>query len=123
MHELSIADAIVRIADQHAGGRPVCRVHVKVGALRQVVPTSLTFAFGLLVEDTALDGAELAIEEVAAVGRCRACGVESRQDGFPLRCGACAGLDLDVVRGQELLVDALEVEDLTTTTSGRTHGG
>lgn len=122
MHELSIAEAIVTIASEHAAGRPVCGVHVKVGRLRQVVPDSLTFAFELLCADSALDGAELIIEEVPAVARCRACGIESEQDGFPLRCGGCARVDVEVVRGQELLVDALDVEDLITN-NGRTHGG
>jgi hydrogenase nickel incorporation protein HypA/HybF len=123
MHELSIAQAIVTIAEQHAAGRPVARVEVKVGHLRQVVPSSLTFSFELVTEGTALDGAELSIEEVPAVGRCRACGAESEQDGFPLRCEACGGLDLEVVRGEELLVDALELEELAMTNDGRTHGG
>jgi hydrogenase nickel incorporation protein HypA/HybF len=123
MHELSIAQAIVTIAEQHAAGRPVARVEVKVGHLRQVVPSSLAFAFELVTEGTALDGAELAIEEVPAVGRCRACGAETEQDGFPLRCEPCGGLDLEVVRGEELLVDALELEDLAMTNDGRTHGG
>ena len=121
MHELSIAEAIVRIASDHAGGRRVARVDVKVGHLRQVVPASLAFAFGLVAEGTPLDGAELAIEEVPAAARCRACGAESEQDGFPFSCRACAGLDLEVVRGEELLVDALEMED-PMTTIGRTHG-
>ncbi len=123
MHELSIAESIVRIADAHAAGRLVHRVEVKVGHLRQVVPASLAFSFHLVAEGTALEGAELAIEEVPAVGRCRSCEAESQQDGFPLRCAACGGLDLKVVRGEELLVDALELEELAVTNDGRTHGG
>jgi hydrogenase nickel incorporation protein HypA/HybF len=122
VHELSIAEAIVRIAGEHADGRAVHRVDVKVGHLRQVVPSSLAFSFELVAAGTALDGARLVIEEVPAVGRCRACGAETEQDGFPLRCGACGGLDMDVVRGEELLVDALELEELATTNDGRTHG-
>ncbi len=122
MHELSIAQAIVAIASEHAAGRPVHRVDVKVGHLRQVVPSSLAFAFELVAAGTALDGARLVIVEVPAVARCCACGADSEQDGFPLRCGACCGLDLEVVRGEELLVDALELEELAMTNDGRTHG-
>jgi hydrogenase nickel incorporation protein HypA/HybF len=122
MHELAIAESIVRIAGEHAAGRPVHRVDVKVGHLRQVVPDSLAFAWELLTDGTALEGAQLDIEHVPAVGRCRACGTESEQDGFPLRCATCASLDLEVVRGEELVVDALELDDLMTTTNGRTHG-
>ena len=40
------------------------------------------------------------------------------QDGFPMRCAGCRGLDLEVVAGEELLVDAIEVEEALTTTGG-----
>jgi hydrogenase nickel incorporation protein HypA/HybF len=111
MHELSIAQAIADIALRHAAGRRVERVEVQVGHLRQVVPDALMFAFELVAAGTALDGAELVIEDVEAVARCRACGAQTRQDGFPMRCGECSALDLEVVRGEELLVDALELEE------------
>ncbi|MGZ8697918.1 MAG: hydrogenase/urease maturation nickel metallochaperone HypA, partial [Gaiellaceae bacterium] len=38
MHELSIAEAIVTIAEEHARGRRVAKVELKIGHLRQVVP-------------------------------------------------------------------------------------
>ncbi|MEA2296885.1 MAG: hydrogenase nickel incorporation protein HypA/HybF [Solirubrobacteraceae bacterium] len=124
MHELAIADAIVRIAEQHARGRRVTKVEVLVGHLRQVVPSSLAFSFQLLTEGTCLDGAELAIEEVPAEGRCRDCGTVTTLAGFPLTCGGCDGLDLEVLKGEELLVDSLEIDDepALTTTGGMVHG-
>jgi hydrogenase nickel incorporation protein HypA/HybF len=119
MHELSIAEAVVRIACAHADGRRVAKVELKLGHLRQVVPSALEFAFGLIAEGTVAEGAELVMEEVPAVGRCRACGAQSEQSQFPLQCGECDGLDLEVVRGEELLVDALELEDEASMTKGR----
>ena len=118
MHELSIAEAIVAIASRHADGRAVSRVEVKVGHLRQVVPSALTFAFELVAQGTPVEGAELCIEQVPAAGRCRACGVESELDGFPLQCAACGSLDLELIRGEELLVDSLELEEALTTIGG-----
>jgi hydrogenase nickel incorporation protein HypA/HybF len=121
MHELSIAEAIVDVATRHAEGRRVVRVEVKVGHLRQVVPDSLGFAFGLVAQGTALDGAELTITHVPAAGRCGDCGVESVMEGFPLCCARCGGLNMDVFAGEELLVDALELEEesLTNERMGR----
>src|SRR5829696_8379100 len=110
MHELSIADAVVRIASAHAAGRRIETIEIKVGHLRQVVPDSLAFAFSLVSEGTPAEGAELVMEEVPAAGVCRACGVESEWSGFPLVCAACGGLDVELVRGEELLVDALTME-------------
>ena len=96
MHELAIAGSIAAIAERHAAGRRVTRVEVHVGHLRQVVPSALEFAFELVVRDTVLEGAELALVEVPAAGRCRACGAEGRLDGFPFTCRACGGWDFAV---------------------------
>jgi hydrogenase nickel incorporation protein HypA/HybF len=122
MHELSIAEAVIAIVERHAGVRAVRKVEVKVGHLRQVVPSALTFAFELLTQGTRLEGAELVLEEIPARGRCRACGAETTMEWFPLQCGRCGGLDVELVAGEELLVDALELDDDVLTTEGMAHG-
>jgi len=111
MHELSIAEAIVAVAERHARGRRVTRVEVSVGHLRQVVPDALEFAFELTTMGTALDGAELVLEEVPAAGRCRSCDEVSRLDGFPLTCRACGAWDVEVIAGEELRVESLDVDE------------
>jgi hydrogenase nickel incorporation protein HypA/HybF len=111
MHELSIAEAVVDIALRHAGGRPVRVVELKVGHLRQVVPSALEFAFELVADGTLLEGAELRMEEVPAAGACRTCGAETPLPDFPLCCGHCGGFDLEVTRGEELLLDSLELQE------------
>jgi hydrogenase nickel incorporation protein HypA/HybF len=123
MHELSIADALVAIAARHAGERRVVRVEVKLGHLRQVVPQALEFAFGLVAAGTPVEGAELVMEIVPAAGRCRACGTEGELPAFPLLCPACGSADLELTQGEELLVDALELEAVTTAIGGMSHGG
>jgi hydrogenase nickel incorporation protein HypA/HybF len=111
VHELAIADSVVRIADRHAGGRRVTKVYLKVGHLRQVVPSALTFSFDLVAQGTSVEGAELVLEEVPATGKCRACGAESQPKSFPLQCAACGSLDLEIVAGEELYVESLEMEE------------
>jgi hydrogenase nickel incorporation protein HypA/HybF len=114
MHEMAIAGSVLDGVLRHAEGRRVTRVQLKVGHLRQVVPSSLRFSWELITKDTAADGATLGIERIAATGRCRTCGAETPQAGFPFRCGECGGLELEVVRGNELLIDWLEVESPVT---------
>jgi hydrogenase nickel incorporation protein HypA/HybF len=111
MHELSIADAVAHVASKHANGRRVMRVEVKVGYLRQVVPTALEFAWQLVTDGTTLEGAELAIEEIPPRGRCRTCNAHTTMESFPLQCRGCGGLDIELLAGEELLVDALELDD------------
>jgi hydrogenase nickel incorporation protein HypA/HybF len=111
VHELSIAEAILAIALDHAGDRRVTSVEVHVGHLRQVVPSALGFSFELVAKGTAAEGAELELVEVPAEGDCRACGAHTTLPGFPLACGACGSLDVEVVRGEELSVDSLELTD------------
>jgi hydrogenase nickel incorporation protein HypA/HybF len=112
LHELSIAESVVQIASRHANGRRVTRVWLKVGHLRQVVPSALAFGFELVAEGTQVEGAELEMENVPATGVCRDCGTESRLQTFPLQCGACGGLDLELLTGEELYVESLELEEV-----------
>jgi hydrogenase nickel incorporation protein HypA/HybF len=111
MHELAIADAIVRIAGVHARERRVTMVEVRIGRLRQVVPDSLEFAFGLSAEGTPVEGAQLDIVDVPARIACRWCGTESVITEFLLACPSCGSLDAAVVAGEELVVEAIELED------------
>lgn len=118
MHELSIAQAIVNVAARHAGESRVARVYVRVGQLRQVVPSALEFSFELCAHGTPAEGAELELELVPIAVMCRSCGAHSEPGGFPLACGACGGLVVDVVQGEELQVESLELEEAELSRSG-----
>jgi hydrogenase nickel incorporation protein HypA/HybF len=107
MHELAIAEAVMAVAANHARGRRIARVEVSIGHLRQVVPSALEFAFELVAP-----GVELEVHAVPAAGRCRACGRESRLDGFPLVCPPCGSGDIEIVAGEELRVESLDVEEV-----------
>jgi len=112
LHELAIAESVVQIADRHADGRRVTKVYLKVGQLRQVVPAALAFSFELVAQGTPIEGAQLEMEEVPATGACQGCGEKSRLEGFPLRCKACGGFDLELLEGEELYVESLELEEV-----------
>jgi hydrogenase nickel incorporation protein HypA/HybF len=111
LHELAIADSVVQIASRHAEGRQVTKVYLKVGHLRQVVPSALAFSFELVAHGTPVEDAELELEEIPVAGKCRGCGVESQPTEFPLRCAACGAFDLEILQGEELYVESLELED------------
>lgn len=111
MHELSVASAVVDTAVRHAGGRRVAVVRVRAGHLRQVVPGSLEFFFGLVSRDTLCDGARLELEVVPARLRCATCDRAWAIDVPAFRCPHCGGADVEVVAGDELEVESIEVEE------------
>ena len=110
MHELSVSAAVVDTAVRHAAGRKVTSVHLRVGALRQVVPDSLAFYFEIVARDTLCEGAVLEQELVAARLRCESCETEWEADAPAFRCPGCAGGDVTVVCGDELEVETIDVE-------------
>jgi hydrogenase nickel incorporation protein HypA/HybF len=119
VHELSLAESIVAIARDHARDRRVTAVDVTVGCLRQVVPDALEFAFELVAAGTVCEGAALRVEQIPVRLACRACGGESEADDFPLTCGKCGSADVDVIAGDELSVEAIELDDVPIRAGGR----
>ena len=111
MHEFSIASAVVDTAVRHAAGRRVTVVSVRAGRLRQVVPDSLAFAFGLVTRETVCEGARLAYEEVPARLRCDACDAEWEIEMPVFRCPTCGGGEVEVLTGEELEVESIEVTE------------
>jgi hydrogenase nickel incorporation protein HypA/HybF len=112
MHELALARAVLRAAVSHSGGRRVRRVELTVGGLRQVVPSSLAFHFEILARGTACEGATLSQRLSPAWLGC-VCGEEWELTEPVFRCPRCGRADVRVLRGEELLVDSIEVEQCT----------
>ncbi len=114
MHELSIALSLLDLAAEEAerrGGVRVAAVHLRLGPLSGVVKEALRSAYDLAREGTALEQADLVIEDVPLAAYCPACAAErappSPQD---LCCPECGTPMPEVVRGRELEVVALEIE-------------
>jgi hydrogenase nickel incorporation protein HypA/HybF len=108
MHELSIASAVVEIACRRSEGRAVTKIVLRVGHLRQVVPSSLEFSFELVAQGTLAEGAELEMLPVPAAGLCKQCEVETHLKAFPFQCAGCGGFDLRIVAGDDLEVESIE---------------
>ena len=110
MHELSLCEAIAGVVRPYADGRHVDIVRVKIGALRQVVPESLTFCWTLLRDHEDMPDAELELEFVTAEVKCRSCGAQSEiTSAWSIWCPRCDSSDVEVLRGNEFLVTSLDV--------------
>ena len=108
MHELSIASSVLSAAERCAAGRRVVTVRLRVGALRQVVPSSLTFYWPIVARDSACWDSRLELQPVPARARCRGCAREWELAEPLLSCSAC-GSAADVIAGQELEIESIDV--------------
>ena len=116
MHELALCRAVVATVDRHAAGRPVVRVRLRVGRLRQVVPEALDLAWHASTTGTALAGAALEVETVPAEVRCADCAACTVLEWPVPVCGACGSHGVEVVAGEELLVTSIDLADPATLT-------
>ena len=115
MHEMGIAMQIVDITKasipEDMKGAKVQRVNLQVGKLSAIVPDSLRFCFDLVVKDTPLEGAELAIEEIPVVARCKDCRTQWTVTEPVFTCKACRSGAIDILSGRELDIKSIEIED------------
>jgi hydrogenase nickel incorporation protein HypA/HybF len=114
MHELSVATAVLNTAVKHAGTRGVSVVSLRVGKLRQVVPDSLSFYFDIVSRDTVCEGARLELTEIDARLVCSDCAQEWQPEIPAFRCPRCESAAVQILAGEELEVDYIEVEDEET---------
>lgn len=110
VHELSLCHAIAELARSVAGDRNVEIVRVQIGALRQVVPDSLSFSWTLVRDHERMPDAELELDFVAAEVLCRSCHQRSKiASRWSVCCPNCESADVEILRGNEFLVTSLDV--------------
>ena len=110
MLELSLCGAIADVVERARAGRPVTTVHLRIGRLRQVVPDTLTYCWGLVTAGGPLGGSRLDIDEVPVVLACRPCGASTEvADVLVLACGVCGSVDVEVSEGEDFLVTSIDL--------------
>lgn len=114
MHEIGIVtgilESVTRVA-RDAGASRICKVNLRIGTMREVVPEAMDLAWEVYCEDDPLtDGCELAVEEVRPQSACSACGATFSHDRFHLKCPVCGSADTRLLHGRELDIVSIEVE-------------
>ncbi|HPB82776.1 MAG TPA: hydrogenase maturation nickel metallochaperone HypA [Spirochaetota bacterium] len=115
MHELSIMTSILDIVIRHAETHravSVKRIDLQVGELSDLIPDWMQRYFDFVSKDTIAENAQLAIEKIPAVLRCRACSHEFTLDreSWQFTCTACGSSDVEIVSGREFTVKSIEIE-------------
>ena len=112
MHELSVTESLLSLAVKHAQAERAIRitdVYVVVGQLSSLVDDSIAFYWEQISAGTLAAGARLHFRRVAALFRCVDCGHEYAPAAEELACPRCASLRVNLVAGDELYLEALDV--------------
>lgn len=124
MHELAVAQALVEqveaVIDQHAASHDqdasssdawqASLIRVRIGPLAGVVPELLASAFPLAAAGSRMEHAELEFAHAPIQVRCQTCGAETEAAMNRLICGACGDWHTQVISGDELLLESVELE-------------
>jgi hydrogenase nickel incorporation protein HypA/HybF len=111
VHEVGLCQGILEAVQRRAAGRRVTRVRIRVGARHRVVEPALDQAFALVSQGTVADGAALDLVVVPVRVRCLDCDHEAETTDALAACPACGGLDLETTGGDELILEAIQLEE------------
>ncbi|MGA9596453.1 MAG: hydrogenase nickel incorporation protein HypA [Acidimicrobiia bacterium] len=134
MHELALADSVVKAALQaadDAGMTHIDRIIVKVGELQQIERELFEFSLTnvMPLQDPRLTDAEFVVTEERVRFRCRSCGHDYGRDDVAIdgegdegeaihfipelshafaRCPQCGSPDFDITQGRGITLQRLE---------------
>ena len=114
MHELGIADAMVKTIDRIMAQEPdslVRSVTVEVGDLSGVVARFLADAWQAVIPGTHYADTRLLIHSVPATARCEDCGKIFVVNPEDLRCPDCRRDKLTPLSGQDLTIAEIEAAE------------
>jgi hydrogenase nickel incorporation protein HypA/HybF len=99
---------VLAVGLEAAGDQDITRMRVRAGRLLAVDQESWQMSWQMLREGTAAAGATMELVQAPIVLRCRSCGqVAGAAD--PLACGNCHALTVEVVSGDQIVVEEVEL--------------
>lgn len=114
MHEMGIADAMLKMVDRVLEGESAVQVRsitVEIGDLSGVVPRFLANCWEAVAAGTGYEGAKLLLHPVPATARCEDCKQVFVATVENLRCPKCGGDKLTPLSGTDLTIAEVEVEE------------
>jgi hydrogenase nickel incorporation protein HypA/HybF len=113
MHEISIAESIIGIAEARARARNALSIRligIRLGEFTNIMPEALEFAFEIARQGTTAERAQLEIEIIRMTLFCVVCEAETQPaGGLCLICAQC-GFPLKIVAGEEMQIEYIDVD-------------
>lgn len=113
MHELPIAQSILKIALRYAekeAATCVTDLYLLIGQLSSIVDDSVQFYWDIISRDTLAEGATLHFERVPMRMLCLDCAQVYHPAAGTLACPNCGGAHVQVVGGDEFRLEAIGIE-------------
>ncbi len=121
MHEMSLAEGILRIIEDQAAERGfdrVLRVRVEVVRLAGVEVAALRFSFDAVMNNSVAESAVLEIIDTPGQGWCLDCGTSVEISALYDACPLCGGYRVQATGGMDMRVLDLEVDTVDPQPSG-----
>lgn len=113
MHELSVTENILEIANRHAlqaNASRVTDIYIVIGRLSSIVDDSVQFYWDFVSQNTICQGALLHFERIPAKLLCLNCQNEYTLDGDLAVCPNCDSAQVKVISGEEFFLDSIAIE-------------
>lgn len=112
MHELSIAQSIVAIAEEEvskAQAHVVDQIVLDIGKLSGVEIDALNFVWDIAVKDSVLSQAEKIINHLPGKARCTNCNTSFEMENMFDACPVCHDYFNEIIGGKELKIKSLTI--------------
>jgi hydrogenase nickel incorporation protein HypA/HybF len=112
MHEVALAEGVLRIVIDAARASAAVRVHtvwVELGALAHVEPDALTFCFDAVTRGSLAEGATLEIARTDGTAWCMPCSAQVPLAKLGDACPRCGSYQLQVLKGDEMRVKEIGI--------------
>ena len=109
MHEYPLTQRIIETAAEYARGAPVRKIGLVIGGSSGVLGESIRLYFDLIAKGTACEAAEIEIETVTPMLKCKTCSALFERKPFCFAC-PCGGEGAPTEIGREFYVKYIEVE-------------
>lgn len=113
MHELSVTESILQIAQNHAvaaNAQKVNDIYLVIGQLSSIVDDSVQFYWEILTEGTICEKSKLHFSRIQARMQCLACDKEFAIESHLIPCPNCGSFNVKIIAGEEFFVESIDVE-------------
>ncbi len=113
MHEMALMNGVFEVIERAISEHDVQRVlqvRLKVGELTNADKEALELAFEAYAKGTPCEGAELIVQRIPVKARCTICQQEFLVNNVIFSCPKCINARVEIIQGEELLLESLEVE-------------